>query len=270
LIGYNPAYKFRLEKSGIDMKKLLIGLGVFVVIIVGGAILLLSNLDGLVKTAIETYGSDAVGSQVSVDSVEIDLTGGTAAIYGFSVANPDGFSDQVMMSFSEVSVAIDISTINSEVISIDSIVAREPYALYESANGTTNIDAVSARLAGSEDEESIDTDNDESAVQLTIASILIEDIQAHMAGEGVPDLTLSLGDINLQGLEGTPDEIASQIMAPLMRQISANAASALLEATADMITDGIQGATEGIGEGLNDVGEALGDSLEGLGDLFGN
>lgn len=181
------------------MKKLLIGLGVVVVILVGGALLLLSNLDGLVKTAIETYGSDAVGSQVSVESVEIDLTGGTAAIYGFSVENPEGFSDQVMMSFSEVSVAIDISTINSEMIRINSIVAREPYALYESANGTTNVDAVSARFAGSE-EEAVDTAGDESAVQLHIASILIEDIQAQMAGEGVPDLTLGLGDINLQDL----------------------------------------------------------------------
>ncbi len=91
-----------------------------------------------------------------------------------------------------------------------------------------------------------------------------------MAGEGVPDLTLSLGDINLQDLQGTPDEIAQQIIAPLMGQLSANAASALLEATADMITDGIQGVTEELGEGLEDVGDALEDSLEGLGDLFGN
>jgi hypothetical protein len=256
------------------MKKLLIGLGVVVVLVAGGAFLLLSNLDGLVKTAIETYGSEAVGSQVSVDSVEIDLTGGTAAIYGFSVANPEGFSDRVMISFSEVSVAIDIGTLNSEIISIDSIVARQPSALYESANGTTNIDTVSARFAGSGNEEPADVTADESTVQLNIASILIEDIQAHMAGEGVPDLTLSLGDINLQSLQGTPNEIASQIMEPLMQQISANAASALLQATADMLTDSLQGATEGlddITEGLGDSLDGVGDALEeGLGNLFGD
>lgn len=256
------------------MKKLLIGLGVIIVLVAGGAFLLLSNLDGIVKTAIETYGSEAVGSQVSVDSVAIDLTGGTAAIYGFSVENPEGFSDREMMSFSEISVAIDLATINSDIISINSIVARQPSALYESANGTTNIDTVSARFAGSEGEGTEESAADDSAVQLDIASILIEDIQAHMAGEGVPDLTLSLGDISLQNLQGTPEEIASQIMAPLMQQISANAASALLQATADMLTDSLQGATEslyGITEGLGDSLDGVGDALEeGLGNLFGN
>jgi len=81
------------------MKKVLIALGVVVVLIGGGLVLLLSNLDGLVKTAIETYGSEAVGSQVSVGSVELNLTEGSAAIYDFSVANPPGFSDQPIMSF---------------------------------------------------------------------------------------------------------------------------------------------------------------------------
>ena len=264
----------RTEILGIAMKKILIGVGLVVVLLGGGAILFLSNLDGLVKTAIETYGSEAVGSQVSVGSVEINLTEGSVAIYDFSVANPAGFSDQLMMSFSEVSVAIDIATIGDPIIVINSIVAREPYVLYESANGTTNVDAVSARFAGDEEEVMPEDAADESTVELSIASILIENIEAQMAGEGVPDLSINLGDINLQNLQGTPDEIASQIMGPLTRQISANAASALLEATASLITDSLEGAVESLdnigdslGEGLNNVGDAL---EEGLGNLFGN
>ncbi|MDG2091271.1 MAG: hypothetical protein P8J61_09305 [Gammaproteobacteria bacterium] len=245
------------------MKKVIIGLGFVVVLLVGGAVFFISNLDGIVKTAIETYGSEAVGSQVSVGSVEINLTDGTAAIYDFSVANPEGFSDQVMMRFSEVSVAIDIATIRDPLIVVDSIVAREPYVLYESANGTTNVDAVSARFAGDEEETVAENSDDETDIELSIASILIENIEAQMAGAGVPDLSINLGDINLQNLQGTPDEIASQIMGPVTRQISVNAAGALLEATATMITDGLESAVDG----LNGVGDAL---EEGLGNLFGN
>lgn len=256
------------------MKKLLIGLGVLVVIVVGGAFFLLSNLDGLVKTAIETFGSDAIGSEVSVGSVEIDLRGGSAAIYDFDVANPEGFGDRMMLSFSEVSMAIDLASINGDVIRINSIVARQPSVLYERANGTTNIDTVSARFANSEDQETVDPATDEAAARLNIDSILIEDIQAHMAGEGVPDITINLGNINLQNLQGTPDEIALQIMTPLMRQISTSAASALLQATADMLSDGLQGATENLdnlGEGLSDSINDAGDALEErLGNLFGN
>lgn len=249
------------------MKKFLIGLVVVVVLLGGGAIFLISNLDALVKTAIETYGSDAVGSEVSVGSVEINLTEGTAAIYGFSVANPDGFSDQTMMSFSEVSVGIDIATIRNPVIVINSIVAREPYVLYESANDTTNVDVVSARFETDTEEEPTASTADESTIELSIASILIENIEAQMAGEGIPDLTLNLGDISLQNLQGTPEEIASEIMGPVTRQISVNAAGALLEATAGMITDSVEGVVEGIGDGIEGVGDAL---EEGLGNLFGN
>jgi hypothetical protein len=269
------------SKFGVVMKKVLYALGIIVILIGGGVVLLISNLDGIVKTAIETYGTEAVGSQVSVGSVEIDLTGGTAAIYDFSVANPPGFSDQAMMSFSEVSVAIDLDTIGEEVIGINSIVARSPYVLYESADDTTNVDTVSARFAGEEDTDDTADADSESEVQLRIASILIEDIRAQTAGEGIPDLNLNLGDISLQNLSGTPSEIAEQVMGPVTRQVSANAASALLEATATMITEGLQDATENlsnmgseIGEGLSEsvgeVGDTLEEGLQGLGNLFGN
>ncbi|MGA1741637.1 MAG: hypothetical protein ACO4AC_05660 [Pseudohongiellaceae bacterium] len=262
------------------MKKVLIALGVVAVLIGGGLVLLLSNLDGLVKTAIETYGSEAVGSQVSVGSVELNLTEGSAAIYDFSVANPPGFSDQPMMSFSEVTVAIDLATIGEEVIGIKSIIARSPYVLYESANDTTNIDTVSARFAGDGKATDTSDNGEESEVELRIASILIENIQAQMEGDDIPDLNINLGDISLQNLAGTPDEIAAQIMGPVTRQISANAASALLEATAAMITQGLEGATEnlsnigelgeGLSEGIDDVGNAVEEGLQGLGNLFGN
>ncbi len=260
------------------MKKLLIGLGIVVILIGGGAVFVLSNLNSLVKTAIETYGSEAVGSQVSVGSVDINLTEGSAAIYDFSIANPPGFSDQMMLSFAEVSVDIDVSTVNSEMIGIDSIVAREPFVLYERANGTTNIDTVNARFASDEVDEPVDNTSADSELQLYIVSILVESIQAEVAGEGLPDLTFDLGDIYLQELQGSPDEIASQIIAPLMTQVSSSAASALLTATTELLTDGLEGATEslenlggtleeGLEEGLNDVGDAL---EEGLGNLFGN
>lgn len=199
------------------LKKVLIGLGIVVVLLGGGAYFVLSNLDGFVKTAIETYGSDSISSEVSVGSVEINLTEGSAFIYDISVANPEGFSDQVMMSFSEVSVAIDLATINDPMIVINTITARDPYVLYESANGTTNVDVVSGRFA-SEEEASEEGATDESAIELSIANILIENIEAQMAGEGVPDLSINLGDIKLQNLQGTPDEIASQLMGPLINE----------------------------------------------------
>jgi hypothetical protein len=52
--------------------------------------------------------------------VDIELTSGRGALRGFRVTNPSGFSDDDAFKFDEVSVAIDISSINS-----DPIVNRE-------------------------------------------------------------------------------------------------------------------------------------------------
>jgi len=89
------------------LKKILISLGVLVVLLGGGVFYLLSNLDEIVRTAIEDYGSEAVGSQVSVGAVEISLREGSASIFNFSIANPPGFSDEDMLRFAELSVALD-------------------------------------------------------------------------------------------------------------------------------------------------------------------
>jgi hypothetical protein len=245
------------------MKKVLIGLVVLIVIVAGGVFYVFSNLDDLVKTAIETAGSDAVGTSVQVGSVEIDLMGGTASIFDFSVANPPGYSNQELMSFSELSLSLDINNLSGELIGIRSIVARDPYILYESIDDVSNLDTISANLAGDAPAES-----NESAggPALVIDNILIENIQATLESELLRNpLEVNLGDISLENLEGSPDEIASQIMGPVISQISANAAGALLSAIANVDLEGLgEAAIEQVGEGLEQLEDTANDVLDGV------
>ena len=113
------------------MKKVLIGLVIVLILIGGGVFLLFSNLDKIVETGIETAGSSALGSRVEVGSVAINLTSGSASIYHFSVANPTGYSNAEMISFDELSVAIDLQNTNGQNVHVTSIVARSPHVLYE-------------------------------------------------------------------------------------------------------------------------------------------
>ena len=75
------------------------------VLIGGGVFLLFSNLDKIVETSIETAGTNTMGSQVEVGSVAMDLIGGTASIYDFSIANPAGFSNAEMVRSFNLTVA---------------------------------------------------------------------------------------------------------------------------------------------------------------------
>ena len=263
------------------MKKLLLGLVVLVVLLGGGVLLILSNLDALVKTAIESYGSAAVGTQVSVGSVEISLTEGAASIRYFSIANPEGFSDNPMLSFSELSVSLDLNNLNAENIGIVLISSTDPFVSYERANCTTNIDVMSQRLAGEGPQEPEDAGT-ESEIRLQIGEVSIRNIQANISDERLPTpARVSLGDIDLQNLSGTPAEITQQILTPVMGQLARNAGQAFLNLASDLFTGGAEQLGETVeqgrqqvedivDEGRHQVEDISEDLREGLGNLFGN
>ena len=264
------------------MKKVFAGLAIVIVLIAGGAFYLLSNLDEIVRTAIETYGTEAIGSQVSVGSVEISLSEGSAIIYDFSIANPEGFSERSLMSFSELAVDLDLANISQEMIGISRIATRDPFVSYERANGTSNLDLVSARLSSGSAQEP-ESAGPESQMLLQIDSVMIGNIQASVSDAMLPRAIVSLGDIELDGLAGTPAEIAQQILRPVLRQLASNAGSAFAGMAAQMAQEQLEEqmqnlenraneAREQVEDSLNEsINEAVGEDIrEGIGNLFGN
>ncbi len=271
------------------MRKIIIGV-VFVVVAVGaGVVYLFNNLDRLVKSAIETAGTEVMGSRVAVDGVAIDLFGGTASITGFSIANPPGFSNQAMMSFDEFAVAIDLASLNTDVIRINSITARNPRVLYETTSAGNNLDVVRDRLAS---DEPSPPPSEYSGPLLAIASIDIEGIGGTLQSHILPrSVEVNLGDIRLRDLQGTPEQIAEQAMNPLMRQLGTSAANSLVVAARDLLgqdaeqalrqlqgraseqaqqlqeraREEVQGLRDAANERLDEaVGEELRQSLRGL------
>ena len=92
------------------MKKvLLIGGGVAAVAIVGViavAVFVLSSLDGLIKEAIETHGSEITKVEVTLADVNIDLTSGKGTLSGFTVGNPAGFKTPSAFKLGAISITL--------------------------------------------------------------------------------------------------------------------------------------------------------------------
>jgi len=71
------------------MKKILIIGVILIVAVVGvGAYVLLSSIDSVVKAAVEEIGSDATGTKVSLNEVEISPISGFGALRGFRMTIP--------------------------------------------------------------------------------------------------------------------------------------------------------------------------------------
>lgn len=247
--------------------KIVVGLIVVVILLVGGGLYYVySNLDALVERGIETAGTSAAGTQVAVDSVDLDLLAGSAIIRGFTLANPEGYSDAAMLSFDELAVVIDISSMSRSggTIPITSITSRNPHLLYETHDGVSNLDTIRERLASDSAEPAPESTGPEP--QIEIGSIVIEGIGATVSSDLLPSpAEVELGDVRLQNLSGTPAEIAQQVLRPLLTQLAANAGRIALT----LIPEDLRAAGTAVRDAAEARVEQAGDAVrEGLGNLL--
>jgi len=202
-------------------KSILAILAVVIVVFVAGIFYLLTNLDGLVKAAIERHGSEAVKTSVRVSSVAIKLADGAASINGLTVANPGGFSLPLAFSLGEITVDIDLEKTGEELIALDLIKVREPFVFYEiNAERKDNLSALKENLgiqpsAGS---ESVAAESPADAIKLSIKRFVLEG--AALKVKIVPlkdkEYDLKVPVLKLTNLQGTPEEIARQVLNQLI------------------------------------------------------
>ena len=123
------------------------GLVVVVLVVVGVAVFLLySNLDSLVKTAVEDVGTQATGAKVSVANVELSPTDGKGSMRGLIVGNPSGFETDHAVKLGEISVFVDIATLTGDTIVVKEVVIAGPEVIYEMGGSGSNLDTIKSNV----------------------------------------------------------------------------------------------------------------------------
>lgn len=213
------------------MKKLFF----LLVVVAGIGFLLLGNVGGVAKRVIERAGTETMGTAVRVGSVSLDLADGSAVLTDFRVANPPGFSNQPLMRFDELRVALDVRSLNQEVVRVRRITSTNPVVHYELSDGRANLDVVLEHLARQQPAEPVP---DEDVLLLGIDEIFIEGIGGSLLSDQLPrQVNVTLGDVRLRDMQGTPEQIALQIARPLFDQVSSQIGSALVRAAADLLEE---------------------------------
>lgn len=206
------------------MKKILLGLlALILVAIVAAVFYVLSNLDAIVKAAIEKYGSQATHTAVQVDKVRIKLTEGDGAVYGVTVANPGGYQTAHAISLGETGLGIDLKSLREEPYVINHVTVRAPQVFFEmNADKKINLNELKKNLTASAGggKAGADTGGDKSttaAPRLIIKRITFED--GRIAAKVTPlnkDYDLKLPALNMTNLGGsqgaTPAELAREIL----------------------------------------------------------
>lgn len=208
------------------MKKAILALSLVIVLaIIGAVYFVLTNLDSLVKAAIEKHGSEATQTAVRVSRVKIELTEGAAAIHGLTIANPKGFSTPYAFSLGEIGGKIDIKSLQEEPYVIDAITVRAPQVFMEiNQEKKTNLNELKKNLAARSNKTKTQAAKDKAdktphkEPRLIIRRLLFADgaIQAKIVPLDNKEYTLKLPTLimnNLGGKKGTtPRELANEIL----------------------------------------------------------
>ncbi len=249
------------------MKKILIAFVVLLLIIAGGAYYLLGNLDNIVKAAIEKYGSQVTQTSVNVGSVHIGLTDGLGSISGLKIGNPKGFSSDYLFKMDTVSVQMDVEKLSSELIVINQILLDGPSVIYEMSQNGSNVDAIQKNVNASTGGGSGGEDGSESAgPKLIVENLIVKNGDIQVTSNMVKGKTLStkmepihIRDIGKSSGGATSSEVTKQVLAVLMKQISASAQKVDLKSLMDEET------LKKMGEGkLKDVEKGAMDKIKKL------
>ncbi|MFT5440519.1 MAG: hypothetical protein ACI9MJ_002393 [Alphaproteobacteria bacterium] len=262
------------------MKKMLIGVAIVAVLAIGGVVYFASNLDSLIKTAVEKFGSEATKTKVTLSSVDLSLQSGAAALNGFRMGNPAGFKTDKAMSFGTVSIKIDPASLTSEIIVIKEVVISGPDITYESGDGGSNFDVIQKNVdayakslgAGGGDKKEAE---EEGGKKIIIEHLYVRDGKVALNSPlllgktvSVPLPDIHLKDIGKKEKGATPAQVAGKLMDEISGSI-AGAGKAGVASAAKMAKDAMDGAKkmlEGAGSG---AGNAVDDATKSIKGLFG-
>jgi len=273
-----------LNSGGESMNKIIMGVAAVLVLMIGAMVFVWSNLDGIVKDSIQTYGSQAVQTKVSVADVKLELEAGKASISGLTVANPAGFSGSNIFELGNIITKIDISSIRQNPIIIDEIIISAPVVVYEiNKSGLSNVDVLKKQLGIRAGKSMAKASNDAGdELKMIIRKLVVKGSKAkvRIAALGNAEQTVNLPrivltDVGKKSGGATAAEVAQILSSKLLGNVKGSVASLgvnkFLGKSADAFTKRAKGA-EGavgnvggaIGSGASGAAGAAGDAVKGL------
>ncbi|MGD8346536.1 MAG: hypothetical protein PVI83_04790 [Lysobacterales bacterium] len=210
------------------MKKILIVLLVLV-LLAGGALwyFMTYRMDDFIAQQIEKIGTETLATQVTVGEVVTDLGGGSLTISDITVANPAGFSNPNAFTLRGIEAVVNYQTLE-----IRRIIVDKPEIVIEERDGATNFTAL---LAGMERGSDTPEPAEDSAPPPVLTIDLFRMNESRAAFESTTldrASNITVDEVELTGLRGTPPEVAEAIVREILDEVVAAAALELLKTKA--------------------------------------
>ncbi len=198
------------------MKKRYIFLSLLVIIL-AGLYFFTPSLESIVKQVVHKYGSAVTGTDVNLEGFDIKLTEGEGNIGKITIGNPKNYKEKNIIELGSISVKVDIKSLTSDVIVIESIDVNKPVINYEILSLTQNnlsqlLENIKNNTASAEKAEttaqesakaSESAEKSGSSKKVVIKKLSIRNGEISVAANAVGELakaTLRLPDITLNNI----------------------------------------------------------------------
>ena len=273
------------------MKKIILILGiVIVVVVVAGVLVVGTHLGDIIKAGLETVGPRVTQTPLTVNAVNVSLLGGSAAVKGLVLGNPEGYKTSQAISIGNAAVSLSPGSVMSDKVVIRSIAIRDAEISFEgNPLGANNLKKIMDNVngmtasAGPADTNAPATppaSEKKAGKKLQVDDFLISGAKVHanLTGLVSKDLTLPLPDIHFTDLgKGNDGITGADLTQKVLGQITADTVKALSNAVTELgknAVDAAKNAAQDAASGaLTNANKAVGENVDklkkGLGGLLG-
>jgi hypothetical protein len=283
--------------------KILIGLAaLLIVLVLGGVLVGFTMIDSLVRKGVEKGGTYALGVPTELASADVGVFGGTVALAGLRIANPEGFKGDAFLTLGDGGLAVSLGTLRQDVVEVPSLSLTNIDLHLERAGEQANYQIILDNLKRFESGDAPTPKDGEGGKRFIIRKVEIRDVAAHIQliplGGELSTIEVVVPAVILTDVGADKPlklgELMNVVTQALLSTIAANANGALPEDLARELTDrlgqldalkaqgigvaadfgeglekvvgdlkDLQGQIEGIGDDLEDAGDQIRDLLGG-------
>lgn len=214
----------------------------FIVVLIAAFIVLNFTIDGIVKSSIEESGMELFQTEVDVGNVNISLFDGSGEIYGFTVANPEDFSDEPAIEMEEIRIKVDLASLLSDTIWVENVHITGTSLFFEQQGFGINLRQLN---------QNMDLSEDEAGPAMVVDHLLVENatvtVSSTIDRERTTETTIESFELNGIGRQGrnTMKQSMQQIMEPLIeRAIREAMTGGLLDQLENKVQDLFNGDDE--------------------------
>lgn len=204
-----------------------------------GFLVLTFSLDYLVKSGIESTGSEMMKSEVTVENVSISPFSGSGTIEGLRVRNPEGFDSDYAIVMKSFELSLNVGTLLSDTLVVNRIVIDEPALSVIQKLPENNLRILMKNMEESTQEES------SSSGGMIIEQLLVRNgrvsVTPNVGGER--SATVKMGDIELENLGKSGSstyQVVRQVTSKIIGEALKSALSGQIEGLKEKAKDAVK------------------------------